>query len=147
MLSRLRDVFASLISHEVGYVVIGGTAAVLHGVPRATFDLDILIEASLENAKRLLDALREARFATALLIDAEELLRHEITVFRDRYRLDIQISTPGLLFQDAWDRRVEMTLDGVTLWVASKEDLIASKRAAGRQVDLEDVRILERGRP
>src|SRR5882762_1277963 len=97
MLSRLRDVFASLISHEVRYLVVDGTAAVLHGVPRATFDLDILIEASLENAKRLLDALREARFATALLIDAEELLRHEITVFRDRYRLDIQTSTPGLL--------------------------------------------------
>jgi len=35
---RLRDVFASLISHDVRYLVIGGTAAVLHGVPRATFD-------------------------------------------------------------------------------------------------------------
>jgi predicted nucleotidyltransferase len=73
--------------------------------------------------------------------------RHEITVFRDRYRLDIQTSTPGLHFQDAWDRRQEMTLDGVTLWVVSKEDLIALKRASGRQVDLEDVRILEGGRP
>jgi hypothetical protein len=40
-----------------------------------------------------------------------------------------------------------MKLDGVTLWVESKGDLIASKRAAGRQVDLEDVRILEGGRP
>lgn len=46
MLNQLRDVFASLQRHQVNYAVIGGIAAVLHGVPRATFDLDILIEAT-----------------------------------------------------------------------------------------------------
>ena len=56
MLNRLKDVFSSLEKHEVKYVVIGGIAAVLHGVPRATFDLDILIKASPDNAKRLLKA-------------------------------------------------------------------------------------------
>ena len=59
MLNRLKDVFASLQNHEVRYLVIGGIAAVLYGVPRATFDLDILIEASPENARNLLAALRE----------------------------------------------------------------------------------------
>jgi hypothetical protein len=48
MLKRLQSVFASLRSHDVRYVVIGGIAAIAHGVPRATFDLDILIEATLE---------------------------------------------------------------------------------------------------
>jgi hypothetical protein len=143
MLSRLRDVFASLSSRQVKYLVIGGTAAVLHGVPRATFDLDILIEATPENASHLLTALREAGFGTASLIDIEELLRHEITIFRDLYRIDVQTSTPGLRFEEAWPRRLEMTLDGVSFWVASKDDLIASKRAAGLTVDLEDVRLLE----
>jgi hypothetical protein len=51
----------------VRYVVIGGIASILHGVPRATFDLDILIEATPENAQRLLDALLEAGLATASL--------------------------------------------------------------------------------
>jgi hypothetical protein len=60
MLSRLRDVSASLSSQQVKYLVIGGTAAILYGVPRATFDLDLIIEASLENASRLLAALRDA---------------------------------------------------------------------------------------
>jgi hypothetical protein len=50
MLNRLQDVFASLNRHNVRYVVIGGIAAVLHGAPRATFDLDILIDASRDNA-------------------------------------------------------------------------------------------------
>ena len=143
MLSRLRDVFASLSFRQVKYLVIGGTAAVLHGVPRAAFDLDILIEATPENASRLLTALREAGFGTASLLDTEELLRHEITIFRDLYRVDVQTSTPGLRFEEAWPRRLEMTFDGVPFWVASKDDLIASKRAAGRTIDLEDVRILE----
>ena len=43
MLNRLKDVFKSFQNHDVKYVIIGGIAAVLHGVPRATFDLDILI--------------------------------------------------------------------------------------------------------
>jgi hypothetical protein len=47
MLNRLKDVFKSFQQHEVRYVVIGGIAVALHGVPRATFDLDILIDATL----------------------------------------------------------------------------------------------------
>jgi hypothetical protein len=82
-------------------LVISGTAAVLHGVPRATFDLDILIEATEPNAAALLKAFRSAGFGTADLIEADELLRHAITVFRDRYRIDVQTSTPGLRFEDA----------------------------------------------
>lgn len=51
MLNKLKGVFKSFQQHEVGYVVIGGIAVVLYGVPRATFDLDILIEATPENAQ------------------------------------------------------------------------------------------------
>ena len=65
MLNRLRDVFKSLQEFNVQYVVIGGIAAVLHGVPRATFDLDILIDATPENAQKLLDALTDAKLGTA----------------------------------------------------------------------------------
>ena len=49
MLNRLKNVFASFQRHEVKYVVIGGIASVIYGVPRATFDLDILIDATPEN--------------------------------------------------------------------------------------------------
>ena len=53
MLNRLQDVFRSFQQHDVRYVVIGGIASILHGVPRATFDLEILIEATSENAHSL----------------------------------------------------------------------------------------------
>jgi hypothetical protein len=143
MLNRLLDVFASFQKHKVKYLVIGGIAAVLHGVPRATFDLDILIEASSDNAQRLLDALIEANFATATLITADELLAHEITIFRDRVRIDVQTSTPGIEFENAWQKKIAMAYHSQEFYVASKEDVIASKRAAGRDKDLEDVRMLE----
>ena len=142
VLNRLRDVFASFHKHEVKYLVIGGVAAVLHGVPRATFDLDILIEANLENIQNLLEAMIEANLGTATLISAEEVLAHEITIFQDRVRIDVQTKTPGLLFVDAWKNRNILEYQGQKFNVVSKDDLVASKIAAGRAVDLEDVRLL-----
>jgi hypothetical protein len=129
MLNRLQAVFASFEAHGCEYVVIGGIAAVLHGVPRATFDLDILIEASLENSKRVLAALSEAGLGTAAMVTPEELLAHEITVFQDRVRLDVQTLTPGLEFLSAKERRVRMEYQGQVFYIISREDLIASKRA------------------
>lgn len=143
MLNRLQGVFASLEQNNVRYLVIGGIAAVLHGVPRATFDLDVLIEVSEDNAARLLSALEDAGLATATLTTADELLRNEITVFEDRVRIDVQTQTPGVAFEGAWERREVMEYQGQEFFVISRDDLIASKRAAGRDVDLEDVRVLE----
>jgi len=143
MLNRLQDVFKSFQKHEVKYVVIGGIASILHGVPRATFDLDILIEATPENSRRLLDAMLDAGLGTATLTSVEKLLANEITIFQDRVRLDVQTSTPGIIFDEAWRNRKTVTYQEQVFFILSKEDLIASKRAAGRAVDMEDVRLLE----
>jgi hypothetical protein len=126
-------------------VVIGGIAAIVHGVPRTTFDVDLLIEASGPNAARLLKALEAAGIDSAALTTPQQLLAHEITIFKDVVRIDVQTSTPGLSFADAWHRRVEREVSGVPYWILSKPDLIAAKRAAGRPKDLEDVRVLESG--
>lgn len=142
MLDQLQTVFASLQSHKVKYLIIGGIAAVLYGVPRATFDLDILIQATGLNARHLLDAFLEAGLGTASLTSPENLLSHEITIFRDRVRIDVQTSTPGVIFSKAWQRREKMNYKGQEFWVVSKKDLIASKLAAGREIDREDVRLL-----
>jgi len=147
MLNRLQDVFKSFQEHDVRYVVIGGIASVLHGVPRATFDLDILIEATPKNAERLLHALLDAGLGTASLTSVEDLLAHEITVFKDRVRIDVQTSTLGVSFDQAWNHRQTVSYQGQSFFILSKEDLICSKRAAGRAVDLDDVRLLEASEP
>ena len=143
MLNRLQDVFRSFQKHDVKYVVIGGIASILHGVPRATFDLDILIEATPENAQQLLAALLDAGLGTASLTTVADVLANEITIFRDRVRVDVQTFTPGITFDDAWQRRKTLSYHGQEFFILSKQDLIASKRAAGRDVDMEDVRLLD----
>jgi hypothetical protein len=123
--------------------VIGGIASILYGVPRATFDLDILIEPTADNVRQLLDALLESGIGTASLTTVEKLLENEITVFKDIVRIDVQISTPGLIFEEAWDRKVVMKYQDQEFYVLSKKDLIKSKRASGRDVDMEDIRLLD----
>lgn len=143
MLNRLKGVFASFQKHDVKYLVIGGIASILYGVPRVTFDLDLFIEATPANAQRFLNALVEAEMRTATLTTAEELLSNEITVFKDRVRIDVQTSTPSFSFQDVWKRRERMVYQEQEFYVISKNDLIATKRASGREIDLSDVRLLE----
>lgn len=108
-------------------------AATLHGVPRTTWDLDLLIEATPQNASRLLSALVEAGLGTASLTTPEKLLMHEITIFRDFVRIDVQTQTPGIDFETSWKRRQVMTFDDQEFFVLTLEDTIASKRAAGRR--------------
>ena len=143
MLTRLPDVFRCLSAHDVRYVVIGGVAAIVHGVPRTTFDVDLLIEATETNAARLLAALQDAGIGSAALTTPHDILLHEITIFKDVVRIDVQVRTPGVTFADAWERKVQREVAGIRYWLLSREDLIAAKRAAGRPKDLEDVRVLE----
>ena len=144
MLNRLKELFKSFQENETKYLVIGGIASVLHGVPRANFDLDILIEATPENVERLLNSMLKAGFGTASLTDKDKVLANEITIFKDRVRIDVQTSTPGIsCFQEAWNRKETMKFQGQVFYVLSKADLIASKKAAGRKIDLEDVEALE----
>lgn len=143
MLNRLQTVFECLHSREVRYVVIGGIAAVLHGVPRMTFDLDLLIDPEIDNARRLLQAFDAAGLGTASLTTPEQLLEQEITIFNDLVRIDVQTRTPGITFSEAWSTRVTTDFQGTTIHLVSREMLIASKTAAARPKDLEDVRILQ----
>lgn len=143
MLNRLTGVFKSLQEHDVRYMVIGGIAAILHGVPRSTFDLDILIDSTRENVQKLIEALIDAGLGTASLTTAEDILKNEITIFKDIVRIDVQTSTPGIDFDDSWKKKEIMRYQGQDFFVLNKEDLIASKKASGRPIDLEDARLLE----
>ena len=132
MLNRYLDVFSSLKKRDVRYLVIGGIAVVLHGVPRATFDLDILIEPTWDNAQKLLDAFLDAGLGTAAMTTPKEILEHEITIFQDKVRIDVLTKTPGMDFGSAWENRVVMAYQGQSFFVTGKTDLIESKKASGR---------------
>ena len=137
------DLYKSFAEHNVRYVVIGGVAAIAHGSPRMTGDLDIFVEATLENAHRLLQALRDASMGTAYLIEPEDILAKDVTIFDDWIPLDVHTAPLGLAFAEAWERRTVVTMHDVPVNILSREDLIASKQAAGRPKDIEDVEFLQ----
>jgi predicted nucleotidyltransferase len=116
----------------------------LHGFNRFTDDIDVLIEATVENAQAVIEALRDLGLGTAWLIEGEGLLEKPITVFKDVVQIDIQVQTRGISFPEAWERRETMIVDGQRLCFLTIQDLIASKEAAGRPQDLEDLEWLRR---
>ena len=144
MTPTIPQLCASFDSHSVKYVLIGGAAVNLHGFNRFTDDIDVLIEATVENAQAVIEALRDLGLGTAWLIEGEGLLEKPITVFKDVVQIDIQVQTRGISFPEAWERRETMIVDGQRLCFLTIQDLIASKEAAGRPQDLEDLEWLRR---
>ena len=71
-------------------------------------------------------------------------MAHEITIFRDVVRIDVQTMTPGINFEETWQKREIMEHKGQKFYVVSLDDLIVSKQAAGRDKDLEDVSVLKK---
>lgn len=142
MLQQHLDIYRSLNAHRVKYVVIGGMAAILYGSPRMTKDLDLFIEATPRNAEQLLKALEAAGMGTAALTTPEKILANEVTILQDIVRLDVLTSIKGLTFAEAWPKRVVKRIKGVAVPVVTLEHLIQAKRAAGRTIDLQDVKTL-----
>jgi hypothetical protein len=140
------DACTLLSSQRVNYLVVGGIAMILHGFPRETSDLDILIERTEANANRLLVALNAAGFLTFPPPSGQELLENEVTIYTDLVReLNVHMPTREVSFDEIWRRRIEKRYKGHVLYVASREDLIISKRTFSRPKDLEDLRLLDPG--
>jgi Nucleotidyl transferase AbiEii toxin, Type IV TA system len=148
-LSRL---LRRLVQAEVDFVVVGGVAVVVQASPRFTADLDICYATEQANLDRLGAALVELgaqlRGIDADLPfapDGQTLRRTRTLTLTTRYGdLDLLVDpdgAPGYATLRRNASRIE--LDGVTVLVASIDDLLAMKRAAGRPQDLIDVESLE----
>jgi len=138
------NLYRSLNKNRVKYLLIGGMAAVLYGSPRLTKDIDILIEPTLENASRLLKALKEIGFVTVELTNADKMVKNEITIFKDYIRLDVLTKIKGIDFLKAWNNKVIKRIEGTKLYLMNLDDLIVSKKSVARELDLEDVVILKK---
>lgn len=114
----------------------------LWGTTRATRDIDILIEPTVANARRVLRALGTLGFGFANELLAEEVARHPVTVVGDMTAVDILTRAWNVLYADARKRAIEFELEGVRIPAASIDDLIDSKRT-GRLQDAADIEVLE----
>lgn len=140
--TELSEVCARLNESEVRYVLVGARAMQLWGTTRATRDIDILIEPTVENARRVLAALSQlgARLADEWL--ADELASRPVTVIGDAPRVDVFTVAWSVSYGDAAPDAQLFEIEGVGIPTASLDQLIASKRT-GRIQDAADIEILE----
>lgn len=135
-----------LREHGVRFVLFGGFAAVIHGSPYVTVDVDVVPERTQDNLRRLSDALRKlhARVWTAgepegipFGHDATSLAGSNVWSFlTDHGRLDLTFVPSGTAGYDDLRRdAVHLTILGVEVDVASLADVVRSKEAAGREKD------------
>jgi len=143
-----KEFVASLNARQVKYLIVGGYAVALHGYPRYTKDLDVWIEASAENAARLILALNDFGFGSLGLENKD--FAEEDQVVQLGYppnRIDLITSASGVRFEECYEKRVTVLIEGVEVEFLDVENLKKNKRASGRLQDLADVEKLEGGEP
>lgn len=131
---EIRDAFTK---HDVRYLFIGKSGAILLGYPDTTQDADVYVEKSPENGAALVAALEELEFE---LDDAQrtdvERGRDFVQLKNGPFDLDLIFAPDGIeRFEDAWRRRVEV--EG--FMVCHPDDIIGSKEAANRRKDRESL--------
>ena len=149
---RPRPLLERLIRGDVDFVVVGGIAAVVHGSVTITRDLDIVYAADQENLDRLgavlvaLGArLRGVTEDVPFVPDGRTLRRTRIlTLDTPDGMLDLLAQPDGSPpYERLREHALRVDLDGIVVPVASLDDLIAMKKAAGRPKDLVAVEELE----
>lgn len=141
------EMLGALSEAHAEFLVIGAHAVAVHATPRATGDLDLWVRPTRENAERVWAAL-ESFGAPLHELTLEDLVADDV-VFQIGIapgRIDILTGAIGIDFDDAWQRRVVVELWGRQVPVIGREDLILTKRAAGRPRDLADIADLEASR-
>ncbi len=133
----------SLNARKARYVVIGATAFPVHGYARATLDVDLFIEPTEENARRVREALSDFGYDVSDLT-IEDLLRKKVLIRQYVLQTDLHPFVAGATFEEVWDHRIESRLGQTPTAFASLDDLIRMKQAAGRPKDIEDLKALRK---
>lgn len=123
-------------------MLFGASALQLWGSTRATRDIDILIEPTVENARRVLAALAELGLGLAQEWLAEVVASKPVSVLGDMPRVDILTVAWTVHYEEAKSDAVTFEIEGVPIPTASIDHLIASKRT-GRLQDAADIEVLE----
>jgi hypothetical protein len=144
-----KDLLRSFNKHHVTYLIVGGYAVMKYTEPFYTKDIDLWIEANLDNAERTFAALAEFGAPMA------DLTVHDLTqphiVFQFGMvpaRVDVMTTIDAVTFAEAWKNRVETHLDDVAISIISLHDLIRNKEAANRDTDrIHLARLRKYGKP
>lgn len=153
------NLFKALKKHEIDYLLVGGLAMNLHGVPRMTMDVDLVIALDADNIAKFDACIKEMGLRPSVpvrLADLADVAKRE-ALFVEKHLIALSLisNTPAtptvdivihhpLEFKKAFANAVQRDLGGTPVLLASLEDMITMKKAAGRAQDLSDITHLER---
>lgn len=138
------DFIVTLIENKVDFVLVGAYALAVHGVIRATADMDFLYRCTPANVTRLCAALREFG-APENVIDEQALIEPDtVTQFgQPPHRIDLLNAIDGVTFKEVWKGAERIDIEGNKMRVIGRPELRRNKAATGRKKDLSDIRALK----
>ncbi len=139
------EFFASLIAHRVEFVVVGAYALAVHGRPRYTGDLDVLVRPSADNAERLLAALEAFGFpAPPLTPESVTDPGRMIQLGIEPVQIHVMSAISGVDWDAVWSGRLLVRCGSRDIPFIGRREFVLNKRASGRLKDLADLEDLER---
>lgn len=145
--SDYKDMLQVLLGQGVKFLLVGAYAMGAHGFPRATGDIDIWVEPSVENSAKVYRSMTV--FGAPLHEIDETTFTTPGVVFQIGVaprRIDIITTISGVRFDEAYQQRQIVEIEGLPIPTLSLSDLIQNKRATGRDKDRLDADRLERGK-
>ena len=146
---EFNKVVTLLAQHTIDYALCGGLALAVYGIPRATIDIDLLIMP--ESLETVMPLARELGYKKETLpmrfTDRGIEIRRVSKIDQDSgdiLMLDLLLVTPAIL--PVWESRREVEWEHGTLWVVSRDGLMALKSLRGSGQDLEDISRLKKER-
>jgi hypothetical protein len=150
-------IFELLHKHNVRYLLCGGLAVNIYGVPRMTADIDLILDFDYENLKQfeicVVDAFYQSQIPISLsLLSAEQerikLIKEKNLIAFSYFNtkanimsMDVLIDIP-LGFAEMWERKTTRTTEDIDVHIVSVDDLIKLKEYSNRKQDIDDIYLL-----
>jgi hypothetical protein len=142
------DFIIELNKHHVDFVLIGGYAMGVHGVVRATGDIDFLYRCTRPNVRRLCVAMEEFGAPPEVIDEIALMTPNIVTQFGvPPNRIDLLNTIDGVTFRQVWAGSTSTTIQEQKLHVIGLAELMANKTVTGRIRDADDVRRLQSVKP
>jgi len=140
-----KDLLSTFNDADVRYLIVGAYALIHYSEPRFTKDLDLWVEPSPENGRRVYEAL--GRFGAPLEDVSPESFADPDLVFQigiEPNRIDVLMGVTGLVFTQSFHSSLSASYEGIPVRVLALEDIIRNKQLMDRPQDRVDLEVLEK---
>lgn len=141
-----KDFLVALNKYKAEYIIIGGYAVILHGYSRTTGDLDVWVNKTEDNYKKLVAAFSAFKMPLMGMTKENFLSNSNMDVFtygRPPVCIDIMTSVKGMTFDESFPKSTLRKVEGIEVRLIDYRDLLSAKRASGRHKDLDDIENIE----